>query len=517
MVRAKEITAVGLMLMMTVIGCRSDTYRGGYAEAHRPQFHFSPERGWMNDPNGLVYYAGEYHLFYQYLPDTIEHRGPKHWGHAISADLVHWQHLPIALYPDHGGGVWSGSVVVDWNNTSGFRSGAERVMVAVFTQADGEKQQQGIAYSNDRGRSWTMYPGNPVIANPGIRDFRDPKVFWHGESDRWVMVLAAGDRVMVYASRDLKEWTLGSEFGALEGSHGGVWECPDLFELAVDGDAQDKRWVMLVSVGSGGSPSGGSGGVQYFVGDFDGRTFTNHHPAEATHWLDHGRDDYAGITFSDVPEQDGRRIFLGWMGNWWYAPDVPTTPWRGAMTVPRALALTADRSGEVRLVSSPVVELRTLRGRSFRIVDTSVSDSTGWPAIDGIAGGAFEVAVEWELGTASEFGLIVSNGDGDQTVVGYNVAARKVFVDRRRSGVTDFNPCFARPIDSATLMPESNAVKFHVLVDWSSIEVFANDGSVVITDLIFPQGGNDALELYARDGDVRLTRCEVWELESIWR
>jgi len=273
---------------------------------------------------------------------------------------------------------------------------------------------------------------------------------------------------------------------------------------------------MLVSVGGGGSPSGGSGGVQYFIGDFDGTTFTNHDSAGGFHWVDHGRDNYAGVTFSDIPEEDGRRIFLGWMNNWWYARDVPTSPWRGAMTVPRELVLKTADSGELQLVSLPVVELQALRGRNFRIEDRPVSDSSAFSMADDIAGGAFEVVVEYELGSASEFGLIVRNERGDRTVVGYDVTARKVFVDRRYSGATDFNRYFPRHIDSATLSLESNIVKFHVFVDWSSIEVFVNGGNVVMTDLIFPNSESNRLEFYAGNGDVQLVKCEVWEMDSVW-
>jgi fructan beta-fructosidase len=273
---------------------------------------------------------------------------------------------------------------------------------------------------------------------------------------------------------------------------------------------------MLVSVGGGGSPSGGSGGVQYFIGGFDGTTFTNHYSAAVIHWVDHGRDNYAGVTFSDIPKEDGRRIFLGWMNNWWYAPDVPTSPWRGAMTVPRELVLKTACSGDLQLVSLPVVELQALRGRNFRIENRAVSDSRSFPMVDSIAGGAFEVVVEYELGSASEFGLIVRNEREDRTVVGYDVTARKAFVDRRHSGATDFSRHFPRPKVSATLLLESNLVKFHIFVDWSSIEVFANGGDVAITDLIFPHAESNQLEFYAENGDVRLVRGEVWELDSVW-
>ena len=475
----------------------------------------------MNDPNGLVYYDGEYHLFYQYCPEMSP--GTMHWGHAVSPDLVHWQHLPPALYPDRAPsgdrllGNWSGSAVVDWKNSAGFQIGDMAAMVAAFTQVNGEgTQQQSVACSNDRGRTWAMYAGNPVVPNPGLRDFRDPRVFWHGASQRWVMVVAAGDRVHLYTSLNLTEWTFASEFGTTAGSHRGVWECPDLFELPVDGDPGNRRWVLLVSVARQSNLD--DPGTQYLVGDFDGTTFACD-PAAAPGWLDGGRDNYAGITFSDIPPQDGRRILIGWMGNWWYASETPTSPWRGAMTVPRELALRRTPSGELRLSSLPVAELRTLRGQGYRIADTPVSGSL---AAGPIANGACEVCLEWEPGTASEFGVAIQNGCGERTVVGYEVAAQTLFVDRQNSGLTDFGRFyegrryFADRRQSVGLPSESNAVRLDLFVDWSSIEVFANEGHAVISDLIFPRDRNDRLALYARGGSARLIQCQVWEMASVW-
>ncbi len=294
-------------------------------EQHRPHFHFTPESMWMNDPNGMVYYEGEYHLFYQHHPDDVVW-GPMHWGHAVSTDLVHWEHLPIALYPDEYGYIFSGSAVVDWKNTSGFGSKHNPPLIAIFTyhDVDGEQagnndyQTQGIAYSIDKGRSWTKYENNPVLPNPGIKDFRDPKVIWYEPDQKWIMTLAAHDNVRFYSSPNLKDWIFESEFGKGIGAHGGVWECPDLFPMELDGT---QKWVLLVSLNDGG-PNGGSG-TQYFIGDFDGKTFINDNSKNQILWLDYGRDNYAGVTWSDIPDEDGRRIFMGWMSNWSYAEVVP--------------------------------------------------------------------------------------------------------------------------------------------------------------------------------------------------
>jgi len=508
-----------------------------YKESHRPQFHFSPKEKWMNDPNGMVFYDGEYHLFYQYHPDSNVW-GPMHWGHAVSTDLVHWEHLPIALYPDEHGLIFSGSAVIDWNNTSGFGINDQPPMIAIFSYHDMEKerigdsdfQTQGIAYSNDKGRTWEKYENNPVIANPGVRDFRDPKVFWHSESEQWVMAVSALDHLMFYGSENLKDWKLLSEFGKDIGSHDGVWECPDLFPLPYEGG---EKWVILQNMNPG-NPNGGSG-LQYFVGHFDGKefkvdekfdellkiipthapkgevfedfennyekwtvegtafgevpakgmlveeqevsgyegeglantflngdgttgtltsnTFTitkdainfligggshrgrtyialevngkqirvaegknvekltwrgwdvanfkgqearikivDKHTDDWGHinidqitfadevaygektgsvWLDAGADNYAGVTWSDVPESDGRRIFIGWMSNWFYAQQVPTEVWRSAMTIPWYLAL-VNVNGIPRLISKPVKELQKLRTSSQLIDGKSI-------------------------------------------------------------------------------------------------------------------------------------------------
>jgi fructan beta-fructosidase len=490
--------------------------RSGYDQPYRPQFHFTPEQGWMNDPNGLVYYAGEYHLFFQYVPGTGAHAGPKHWGHAVSTDLLHWRHLPIALYPDTVGEIWSGSVVVDRADSSGLQTGTEKTLVAHFTHFAAGLQQQSMAFSNDRGRSWTKYPCNPIIPNPGLVDFRDPKVFWHPASNRWIMVLAAGDHVRIYRSANLIDWDWVGDFGRGHGAHGGVWECPDLFPLASPDDPRTARWVLLVSVG-GGAPNGGTG-TQYFVGDFDGQHFTNAHPPETILWLDYGCDNYASVTFSGIPQEDGRRIAMGWMSNWTYAEHTPTRPWRGALTVPRELSLDRDASGRFRLRSQPVAELRRLRTPGFVLGPLPVSGPGVRPVEDVTWEGALELVLEMEMETAAEAGLVIGDAQGDHTAIGYCAPSQQLFVDRRRSGNGAFHPDFckrhATPPGALPPLAGTGTIRMHVLLDRSSVEVFANDGRACITDQLFPRAPYHRLAFYADGGTARITRCEGWPIQS---
>ena len=354
---------ISLTSLVLAIACQATAAAAGlYQEPLRPQFHFTPPQQWMNDPNGMVYDHGEYHLFYQYNP-YANHWGPMHWGHAVSPDMVHWQNLPIALYPDRLGAIFSGSAVLDAANTSGFGTKSRPALVAMYTYHDhlaenlgaNGYQSQGLAWSVDGGRNWTKFPGNPVLKNSGVRDFRDPKVFWHAASHRWVVALAVGDHIAFYSSQNLKTWVHESDFGAGQGAHGGVWECPDLIETRVEGTAT-ARYVLLVSINPGG-PNGGSA-TQFFVGNFDGHRFTPEasddqaQPA-APRWIDYGTDDYAGSTWSGAARGDARVRFIGWMSNWQYANKVPTERWRSAMTLPRELKLVQSIRG-LEVHSSPV-------------------------------------------------------------------------------------------------------------------------------------------------------------------
>lgn len=482
-----------------------------YDEPHRPQLHFSPAEAWMNDPNGMVVLDGEYHLFYQYHPDSTVW-GPMHWGHAVSRDLVTWEHLPVALAPDDLGTIFSGSAVVDRRNTSGLQTGETPVLVAVFTQHDpagadagrDDFQTQSLAYSNDRGRTWTMYAGNPVLPNPGIRDFRDPKVFWHEPTERWVMSLAVADRIQFFASPDLKAWTELSEFGAEAGAHGGVWECPDLFPLATP--EGEETWVLLVSINPGG-PNGGSG-TQYFVGDFDGTTFTPDH--DDTRWLDWGRDDYAGVTWSDVPAEDGRRLFIGWMSNWDYAQTVPTERWRSAMTLPRTLRLVTTPEGAHHVASTPVREVERLRGAPVPL---------GAGPLDGRQSlgveGPFEVEATFDLGADATVALDLANDQGEVYRVGIDRAAGTVFSDRTAAGPAAFSDAFAAAVHTAPYAA-GDRVTLRVIVDRSSAELFVDRGRVVMTDLFFPSAPFSRAALVAENGTVRVVEGTAYPLRSIW-
>ncbi len=492
-----------------------------YQEAHRPQFHFSPPGQWMNDPNGMVYYDGEYHLFYQHYPDSNVW-GPMHWGHAVSEDLVHWENLPIALYPDSLGYIFSGSAVVDENNTSGLGAGGQGPLVAIFTYHDPDRvedgtdthQTQAIAYSNDRGRTWTKYEGNPVVPNPGIRDFRDPKVFWHDQTGRWVMIFAALDRVRIYTSTNLIDWTFASEFGEDAGSHGGVWECPDLFELPVEG-SNETRWVMLLSINPGGPNSGSA--TQYFIGDFDGQAFTLEAPQEGAWWIDYGRDDYAGVTWSDVPESDGRRIFIGWMSNWDYANVVPTYAWRSAMTLPRTLHLRRTSSG-LRLASLPVEELQTLRGPSADLQAMPVEGSVILEDIGEISPSQMELTLEWSMpeGFAGKLGVELSNPEGESYRVGFDAAKGIYYSDRQEAGPNDFSDVFAA-VHSGPRWEEGENLNMHLFFDTASAELFADGGSTVLTDIYFPTTPFQQVAIFAEgDEGVRLLQGKAYSLESIW-
>jgi fructan beta-fructosidase len=479
-----------------------------YREPFRPRYHFTPEVNWMNDPNGLVYFDGEYHLFYQYNPFGNEW-GHMSWGHAVSRDLVRWQHLPVAIPEDRGIMAFSGSAVVDAKNTAGFGTAGHTPLVAIYTGHLPGNQSQHLAFSNDRGRTWTMHAGNPVL-DLKMADFRDPKVFWHAPTNRWLMVvaLAAEKKVHFYASPDLQQWKYVGEFGPAGAKDKPNWECPDLFELPIDNEPGQKRWVLEADMGSG-SIAGGSGG-EYFVGKFDGTKFTpDADDQRPVRWVDYGRDFYAPISYSDIPESDGRRIWIGWMNNWETCL-VPTSPWRSTMSLPRTLSLRRTADG-LRLVQQPVKELQSLRQNRQTILAQRISTAT--PLL--LKGQTLELIAEFEPGTATEFGLHLCVGDGERTTIGYDVNAGELFVDRRQSGKVDFHPKFAGR-HAGPLALENGKLRMHIFVDVGSVEVFGGHGETVITDLIFPKPDSDGVSVYAMGGDAQLTSLEAWTLESAW-
>ncbi|HEY0742925.1 MAG TPA: glycoside hydrolase family 32 protein [Chryseosolibacter sp.] len=491
---------------------QSTTDSTTYTEPHRPQFHFSPRANWMNDPNGLVYHNGEYHLFYQYYPDGMKW-GPMHWGHAISKDLYHWEHLPIALFPDSLGLIFSGSAVVDANNTSGFGTKENPPLVAIFTYHSMERekagktdyQNQGIAYSTDNGRTWKKYENNPVLKNQGIKDFRDPKVFWHSPSSRWVMTLAVKDHIEFWNSGDLKSWSKLSDFGIDYGGHGGVWECPDLFEAQVDGSSE-KRWVLLVSINPGG-PNGGSA-TQYFIGDFDGKTFTTSADKADSIWIDYGPDNYAGVTFSNIP--NNRKIFLGWMSNWDYGQEVPTTPWRSANTIPRDISL-AKFGDKVYVRSTPSREIESIATTSVTLKDTEVKDSLVLtnPQLNA------SLSVVSATVDAKDFSFVLSNENGEEVVVGFEKSSNRFYIDRSKTGKNDFAAKYPLRV-YAPRFATSDKVKVTMITDVSSVEVFFDDGISVLSALYFSNDPLSKLTLHA-PAAINVSGIKAMPLKSVWR
>ncbi|PEN07961.1 glycoside hydrolase [Longimonas halophila] len=497
-----------------------------FTEPYRPQFHYTPPTNWMNDPNGLVYHEGTYHLFHQYNPEGIQW-GHMSWYHATSEDLVHWEHEGVAIPEEGNEMIFSGSALVDHDNTSGFADdGDPAPMVAVYTshytldEPDPDTgaetdQAQSLAYSLDGGDTWQKYAGNPVLTHNDA-NFRDPNVSWHEESEQWIMTVALPEqhKVQFYASDNLTDWTHLSDFGPA-GATTGIWECPDLFELPVDGDPNDTRWVLQVDLNPG-AIAGGSG-AQYFVGDFDGETFTLDEgiSEDDTHWVDYGTDFYAAISWNDIPEDDGRRLWVGWMSNWDYANDKPTSPWRSAQSIPRSLHLTTV-DDEIRLTQQPVEELHTLRDTHTTLDARSVANETVSLADDGIAGTTLELVAEFEPGDADAFGLNVRTGNNEETVIGYDTASESVYVDRTNAGEDSFHDDFAQRHDAPLAVNDDGRVKLHVFVDWSSVEVFANDGARLLTHRIFPDAESDGVSVFAEGGTAELTRLESWTLNSIW-
>ncbi|MCS2763847.1 DUF4980 domain-containing protein [Bacteroides ovatus] len=477
----------------------SDTFDTGNREKFRPTYHFSPLYGWMNDPNGMVYKDGEYHLFYQHNPYGSKW-GNMHWGHAISKDLINWEHRPDAITPDALGTIFSGSVVVDTDNTAGFGAGA---IVAIYTQ-NSDRQVQSIAYSTDNGRSFTKYENNPVLTSDA-RDFRDPKVFWHKETQRWIMLLAVGQEMQIFSSSNLKDWYFESSFGEGQGAHGGVWECPDLFELPVDG-TNEKKWVLLCNLNPGG-PFGGSA-TQYFVGTFNGKEFVNESPSK-TKWMDWGKDHYATVTWSDAP--DNRRIAIAWMSNWQYANDVPTFQYRSPNSVPRDLSLfTVD--GETYLQSAPSPELLKLRDiskkRSFKVNGTRTIK-------DMIAGneGAYEIELTIENQHADVIGFRLYNDKGEEVDMQYDMKEKKFSMDRRKSGEVGFNENFPM-LTWTTIESGKDELKLRLFVDKSSVEAFGDGGRFVMTNQVFPSEPYTHIDFYSKGGAYKVDSFVIYKLKK---
>ena len=479
-----------------------------YTEPYRPQIHFSPEAHWMNDPNGLVFYQNQYHLFYQYYPDSTVW-GPMHWGHAVSADMIQWKHLPIALYPDRLGYIFSGSAVVDSGNTTGFGKNGNIPLIAIFTSHDpkGEKaghldfQNQSLAYSLDAGLTWKKYAHNPILKNPGIKDFRDPKVSWYAPEKKWIMTLATHDRITFYSSKNLIKWTKESEFGKTIGAHGGVWECPDLFPLY---DHDKKIWVLLVSINPGG-PNGGSA-TQYFTGDFDGHVFT---PFDTnTRWIDYGPDDYAGVTWSNT---GNRKIFLGWMSNWLYGTTVPTITWRSAMTVPRDLHL-INKNGSYYLISQPIKELNSIDVKGMKFYDLITNDFDITQRTGLLEG---PMKIRFTIDRINDYSLEIYNNSNEKVVIGFEKSNNRFYIDRTQSGNVSFNKTFPGRF-YAPRISDKSSTNAEIIIDKASVELFADDGSTVMTCIFFPTSPFTNIEFVSpQKMDLKLLQCI--KMKSIWK
>lgn len=516
----------------TIIGCintskkdQNNTSTMSYSEEelYRPNFHFTPEKNWMNDPNGMFYLNGTYHLYFQYYPDDSVW-GPMHWGHATSKDLIEWKEQPIAIYPDSLGYIFSGSAVVDHENRSGFGKDGVAPVIAIYTYHDIDKEKKGdidfqsqaIAYSNDEGQTWTKYSGNPVIPNTGIKDFRDPKVVWDEDRDRWVMALATYEKTLFYASSNLKEWEYLSSFGEGIGAHDGVWECPDLFPMKVQ-NSEEVKWVLLQSLNPG-HINGGSG-TQYFIGDFDGTNFildekfAQDVKIDDAIWLDYGRDNYAGVTWSNVPEEDGRTLFIGWMSNWDYAMVVPTNSWRSSMTVARELQLN-QIDNNYRLASVPVKELNKYKKT---ITDTANVKFKGEYSIyEGAKDVLSKSVIEIELRNldVEKYNFRLSNENGDKLDFGIDNINSNFYIDRTNTGRKDFSEKFANTISRASFKSPQDGTTIEVVLDKTSIEIFYNKGETVMTEIFFPNSPFQTLMLsVTNDSDVILHNLKISALE----
>jgi fructan beta-fructosidase len=510
----KTLLPLCLALLVLITLAPHSIAQESYDQPWRPQYHFTPPRNFMNDANGTVFYKGEYHLFYQYNPEGNVW-GHMSWGHAVSADMVHWQNLPVALHEEPGQYMaYSGSAVVDWNNTSGLCRNSDpqdhSCLIAIYTAAYKDRQKQHIAFSNDRGRTWTNYAGNPV-ADLDAPDFRDPNVFWYAPQHKWVMIAALADErtLVVLDSPDLKKWTKRSTFGPA-GDTAGQWECPDLIELPVEGTSE-KRWVLIINRNPG-APAGGTG-VRYLIGKFDGATFTSEVPDTPALWADWGKDFYATNTWNDAPATDGR-VWIGWFSNWQYANTEPTILWRGAQSIPRTLILRRYADG-LRLVQRPVRELEGLRREKLRVVNASVEKVNQKIRESGMKAEVYEFEADLRPGQGEDIGFRLRKNKDAETLVGFDALHRELYVDRTRSGEVSFSNDFPGR-HSAQLEPNAS-INLRVFVDRSSVEVFANDGERVLSERIYPPPGSDGIELYAHGAGGRVVSLTIWELNSIWK
>ena len=484
-------------------------------DLYRPAYHFTADSNWINDPNGLVYHNGEYHLFYQYNPFGAKW-GHMSWGHSVSSDLIHWKTLPVAMYEEKNPKdndttmIFSGSAVIDKENSSGFANGSQKTpLVAVYTSyvhnsSNPKVQHQSIAYSNDDGLSWTKYSGNPVIDIKSL-EFRDPKVFWYEPQQKWVMAVLKPEvhQAQLYSSKNLKEWTYMSSWGGA-GNTERIWECPDLFEMNVKG-TNEKKWVMLVSCGHA---QRGFPGMQYFIGNFDGTKFTPDHNYSKPTYLDFGKDFYAAVTYNNTPND--RKILVGWMNNWEYANDIPTGKvWRGSYAIPRELSLV--RTGnELKLIQQPVAEMNALKQEVFSLENKHVATNLDLS----YRGDSYQVELIIEPGEAKAAGIKILKSNNEETIIKYDNVLKQLQLDRSKSGNVNFHPKFSS-VETADVSLQNELIRLNILVDRSVVEVFANDGLATISDLVFPLQKEGGIQLFSEGGKANFHSVKIWKMKAV--
>ena len=474
-----------------------------YDQSYRPQVHFSPRAHWTNDPNGLVYFHGEYHLFFQFNPFGDEW-GHMSWGHAVSKDLLHWHELGVAIPEEGDEMVFTGSVVVDRKNTSGFCPAGKECLVAIYTghrhSAKETRQTQNLAYSVDDGRTWKRFVGNPVI-DLGMADFRDPSVAWDEREQHWRMAVALPKehKLRFYASPDLKTWTKLSDFGP-SGDVDGVWECPDLLYVPGEGGAAG-MWALKVGLNPG-APQGGSG-EQYFLGNFDGKQFSTSDERGAHGWTNYGKDDYCAISFNGLSEGE-KPVLIGWMNNWQYAGELPTSPWRGQMSVPRRLSLVRDKDG-LAIRQEPVID--PLRGEHSRIRHTGTGE------IVHKVESPFELDLQFAEISGEAFGVRLYSDDEHWTEIGFDRGKKEFYIDRSKSG-----RAVGREFLTKTVAPLAADRPYDVrlIVDQSSVEAFAQGGTIAMTDLVFPFSEKTRIVVFGGGAKPVAVTGDLWELRSIW-
>lgn len=487
----------------------ADTFDTSNREKYRPAFHHTPLYGWMNDPNGMVCKDGVWHLYYQWNPYGSKWQNLS-WGHSSSRNLVEWEHHPVAIEPNGLGMVFSGSCALDTANTSGF---GKNSIIALYTSADAS-QVQSLAHSTDNGETFEIFPGNPVITLES--EARDPNMFWNEETREWNLLLAHAldHEMLVFTSPDMKEWTLQSSFGKGLGAQDGVWECPDLFRLPVEGGDKEK-WMLICNINPGG-PFGGSA-TQYFIGDFDGKRFTPDTDAQGnvpTKWMDFGKDHYATVSWSDAP--DGRRTAIGWMSNWQYAAEVPTMQFRSANTLPREIGLFRADDGQIYSTSNPSPETETLR-QCPAIAHKSFNVSVKGTAIrlpvenDGIC----EILLDIDPRKAEAVNITLDNKSGEKVTMTYDIRQSTFSMDRTASGTVDFSQDFP----AVTVAPTFNncgELQLRLFIDRSSIEAFGNGGKFAMTNLVFPTSPYSSMEISATGGKARIKECTIYPLKAIY-